>query len=62
MKEYFNYWWVPVYGTYLVLRELFDSNSTKYLDAYKEMLGYVRDLERAETDMALADTAVGRYS
>ena len=58
MKEYFDYWWVPVYGTYLVLRELFDSNTTKCLDAYKEMLGYIRDMERAETDIALANTAV----
>ena len=58
MKECFDYWWVPVYGTYLVLRELFDSNTTKCLDAYKEMLGYVRDIERAETDIALANTAV----
>ena len=58
MKEFHDYWWVPVCGTYLVLREVFNSNTTKYLNAYKELLGYVRDMERAERDIALANTAV----
>ena len=58
MKEFHDYWWVPVYGTYLVLRELFDSNGTKYVYAYKEMQGYVGDMERAETKIALANTSV----
>ena len=51
-------WWVPVYGTYLVLREVFDSNTTKYLNAYKEMQGYARDMERAETDIAWVNSAI----
>ena len=42
----------------LFFENFFDSNTTKCLDAYKEMLGYVRDMERAETDIALANTAV----
>ena len=58
MKEFRDYWWVPVYGTYLGLRELFASNTTKYVYAYKEMQGYVGDMERAETNIALANTAV----
>ena len=58
MKEFRDYWWVPVYGTYLGLRELFDSNSTKYVYAYKEMQGYVGDMERAESNIALANTSV----
>ena len=58
MKEFRDYWWVPVYGTYLGLRELFDSNSTKYVYAYKEMQGYVADMESAESNIALANTAV----
>ena len=58
MKEFHDYWWVPVYGTYLVLREVFDSNTTKYVHAYKEMQGYVGDMERAESNIALANTSV----
>ena len=58
MKEFHDYWWVPVYGTYLFLREVFDSNTTKYLTAYKEMQGYARDMERAETDIAWVNSAI----
>ena len=58
MKEFRDYWWVPVYGTYLGLRELFAFNTTKYVYAYKEMQGYVGDMERAESNIALANTAV----
>ena len=58
MKEFHDYWWVPFYGTYLVLREVFDSNTTKYLNAYKEMQGYARDMERAETDIAWVNSAI----
>ena len=58
MKEFHDNWWVPDYGTYLVLGEVFDSNTTKYLTAYKEMQGYARDMERAETDIAWVNSAI----
>lgn len=57
-KEFQNYWWVPIYGTYLGLRELFESNTTKVREAHKEMQGYERDMERAEADIAWANSAV----
>lgn len=49
---------MSVYGTYLGLRELFKSNVTKIREAYKEMQGCVRDMERAEADTAWAESAV----
>lgn len=58
MKELSDYRWVPCYGIFLVVRELVECNTKKCLDAYEEMLGYIRDMERAETDIALANTAV----
>ena len=45
---------MSVYGTYPGLRELFKSNVTKIREAYKEMQGCVRDMERAEADTAWA--------
>ena len=57
-KEFQNYWWVPIYGTYLGVRELFESNTTKVREAHKEMQGYERDMERAEEDIAWANSAV----
>lgn len=57
-REFQDYWWVPVYGAYVTLRELFESNAKKVSVASRDMRGYERDMQRAEKEIKWANSAL----
>ena len=57
-KEFQDYWWVPVYGAYVTLRELFEWNAKKVSVASRDMRGYEGDMQRAEKEIKWANSAL----
>ena len=52
--------WVPGYGTFLVVRELFENNEEKARDARREMERYDGEISRAESNIRSANTAISQ--
>ena len=57
-----KYWWVPVYGTILAVRELVEENGKKANAAYREMERYERDIQSADDDIAWAISGISEVS
>ena len=52
--------WVPGYGTFLVIRELVENNEEKARDARREMERYDEVMNRAESNIRSANTAISQ--
>lgn len=61
-EELEKYFWVPFYGLYLGVRELVERNDNKARAAQREMASYERDMERADRDIAWANSGIYQVS
>ncbi|PFX21719.1 structural maintenance of chromosomes protein 2-like [Stylophora pistillata] len=57
-EELKTFWWVPIYGQYLVVRELFEENDKKARHASREMHRHERDAEEAERDIERTNSGI----
>ena len=57
-EELQDWWWVPIYGQLLAVREIVENNMKKARDAYRDMQRYDRDMERAESEIVKANSAI----
>ena len=53
-----RWFWVPIYGTFLAVRELIEENEKKASDAYGEMKRFEREMERVESEISWANSEV----
>ena len=51
---------MPGYGTFLVIRELVENNEEKARDARREMERYDEEMNRAESNIRSANTAISQ--
>ena len=59
-EELKNWWWVPVYGTFLAVRELVENSEAKVRDERREMERYDGEMSRAESNIRSANTAISQ--
>ena len=57
-----SWWWVPVYGQFLAVRELIEGNLKKEQDASREMDNFQSDIRRAERETEWASSAISEVS
>ena len=57
-EELRDWWWVPIYGQALIVRELYENNAQKARDAYRKMERHERDMEGAESEIRWANFAI----
>ncbi len=56
------FWWVPVVGWILVVRELIQENKDKANAARREMVRYDNDIQRADSDIQWAKAGIFQVS
>ena len=60
LEELKNWWWVPVYGTFLAVRELVEKNGVKALGERRQMERYDGEMTGAESNIRSANTAISQ--
>ena len=56
--EWNRWFWVPIYGTFLAVRERIEENGKKASDAYGEMKRVECKMERAESEISWANSEI----
>ena len=56
--ELYKYFWIPIYGQILFIRELIENNSSKAIAASREMARFESDIKRAESEIAWANSGI----
>ena len=59
-EELKRWFWVPIVGTALAVRELIENNEKKASDAHKEMKRFDRDIDRAASEIRWANSAISQ--
>lgn len=54
------FFWVPIVGWILALRELIEDNKERARDAYRDMMRYERDINSAETEIRWANSEISQ--
>ena len=61
-EEFRTYWWVPIYGQYLAVREIIEENNGKARAASREMARHERDAEEAEREIERTNSGIRQVS
>ena len=59
-EEAKNWWWVPVYGLFLFVREWVENNEEKARDAQREIERYDGEMKGADRNIRSANTAISQ--
>lgn len=58
LEEFKKYFWIPVVGQILAIRELIENNESKARDASREMARFESDINKAESEIAWANSGI----
>ena len=61
-EELKTYWWVPIYGQFLFLREIFEENNRRVRAASREMARHESKIEKAEREIARTNSGISQVS
>ena len=57
-EEFKTYWWVPIFGQYLAVREIIKENDGKARAASRDMARHERDAEEAEREIERTNSGI----
>lgn len=61
-KEFKTYWWVPIYGQYLAVREIVEENNGKAKAALRDMARHERDAEETKREIERTNSGIRQAS
>lgn len=62
LKELKSYWWVPVYGQYLAVRELVEDNTKRARQAERDKNRYDKEVEEADGEISSTNNNIDQVS